>query len=148
MRERCGGICVLNLYAQRSPDPAALQVVLDAALPDPVGPDNDKWLAYLRDGGTEVPVVVAWGAHQLAAAWVPRVLEPLDGLPLACLGRTASGAPKHPLRLHAGNRVHPVCPVLRGHQEAEVIGGAWTSVHGDYGDPDEVAAYLGGAHGL
>jgi hypothetical protein len=122
MRERCGGICVLNLYAQRSHDPAALQTVLDVGL-DPVGPDNDKWLTGLREGGTEVPVVVAWGAHQLAAARVPRVLELLDGLPLACLGRTASGAPKHPLRLHAGTAFIPY-ERLRGHQETEVTGEA------------------------
>jgi len=119
MRERCGGICVLNCFALRSPDPAALQAALDAGL-DPVGPDNDRWLTGLRDGGTEVPVVVAWGAHHLAAAArAPRVLELLEGLPLACLGRTASGAPKHPLRLHAGTALIPY-EKLRGRQETEV----------------------------
>ncbi len=101
-REGCTGICVLNLYALRNARPGVLRVH-----PDPAGPDNDKWLAGLgelakiaracEDEGKVVPAVAAWGAHPLAAARVPRVLELLAGIPLACLGTTKSGAPGHPL---------------------------------------------------
>ena len=100
-REGCGGICVLNLYALRSPDPAALDDAIEIAGIDPVGPDNDKWIAGVAAGVTDmvarVPVVAAWGANKVAAARVPRVLGLLGGLPLVCLGVTASGAPRHPL---------------------------------------------------
>lgn len=100
-REGCGGICVLNLYAMRSPDPGALR---DGASLDPVGPDNDRWIAGLRIEfavRAVVPVTVAWGANPLAAARVPRVMELLAGLPAVCLGTTRSGAPRHPLYVRA-----------------------------------------------
>jgi hypothetical protein len=99
-REGCRGICVLNLYALRSPDPAALRAAI-AAGTDPAGPDNDQWLAGLP-GCTDGPVVAAWGAHPLAACRV-RDLFLLWKLTygrqpeLMCLGTTRSGAPVHPL---------------------------------------------------
>lgn len=104
-REGCGGICVLNLYALRSPDPSALRDAQWRGDLDPVGPDNDKWLAGLGElgaiawacGDPVVPVVLAWGAHPLAAGRVPQVVKLLGGLPLSCLGTTRSGAPRHPL---------------------------------------------------
>jgi hypothetical protein len=93
-REGYGGICVLNLYALRATSPIVL-----GRHPDPAGPDNDRWIAGVAGGVTDmtanVPVVVFWGAHPMAAARVPRVLGLLTGLPLACLGITASGAPRH-----------------------------------------------------
>jgi hypothetical protein len=106
-REGCGGICALNLYALRSASPAALS---EPGV-DPVGPDNDKWLAGLAEGGVEVPVVVAWGGHRLAAARVPAVLALLAGLPLACLGTNADGSPRHPCRLAHDT---PMVPYLGG----------------------------------
>jgi hypothetical protein len=102
-REGCGGICVLNLYAVRSPSPDILRNhgQFKPDLLDPVGPDNDKWLRGLAENGTEVPVVAAWGANLLAAARVPAVLELLGSLPVVCLGITAKGAPRHPLYVRA-----------------------------------------------
>jgi hypothetical protein len=100
-RENCGGICVLNAYALRATDPVELK-----RHPDPVGPENDRWLAGLGelakiachvDGEQAFPVVVAWGANPMAAARVRRVMELLAGIPVVCLGVTRSGAPKHPL---------------------------------------------------
>jgi hypothetical protein len=100
-RENYGGICILNEYALRSPHPSVLRTH-----PDPVGPDNDMWISAVAgnlalsrviDGSEPRPVVVAWGANPMAAARVPRVMELLAGIPVVCLGTTASGAPKHPL---------------------------------------------------
>jgi len=105
-REGCGGICVLNLYALRAADPAALRDAEWRGDLDPVGPDNDKWLA-IDPGSADGPVVAAWGAHPMAAARVPRVLELLRGVPLTCLGVTASGAPRHPLYVRAGAPLIP-----------------------------------------
>ena len=105
-REGCGGICVLNLYALRSPDPAALRDARWRGDPDPVGPENDKWLAGLGElaelalpveGDNLIPLAVAWGAHPLASDRVTRVLELIAPMPVVCLGVTAGGPPKHPL---------------------------------------------------
>ena len=113
-RDGYGGLCVLNLYALRATDPAVLR-----GHPDPVGPGNDAWLAGLtEDMGVSHavyvnplrPVMLAWGAHPLAAARVPAVLELLAGLPLACLGTTKSGAPRHPARLSNDVPVVPWTP--------------------------------------
>jgi len=99
-RERCGGICVLNLYALRSPNPRWLR-----AHPDPVGPDNDKWLAGLAsDAAGGPPVMAAWGAHPLALPRLPRVRELLGGLPMTCLGVTRNGSPAHPLYLRSSTQ--------------------------------------------
>lgn len=100
-REGCGGICVLNLYALRSPDPAAL-----ARHPDPVGPDNDSWLRGLAPDG---PVIAAWGAHAAAGARWPAVTELLAaaGITLSCLGTTADGSPRHPLYVRADAPLSP-----------------------------------------
>ena len=103
-REGCGGICVLNLYAVRSPDPSVLRHHgrFHPDLPDPVGPDNDKWLSILADWALgEVPVVAAWGANPIAVSRATAVMKLLAGVPLACLGVTATGAPRHPLYVRA-----------------------------------------------
>lgn len=90
-REGCRGICVLNLHALVSTDPAGL-----LSHPDPVGPENDQWLASLA-GCADGPVVAAWGAHPFAADRVTAVCRLLTGVNLVCLGITAAGHPKHPL---------------------------------------------------
>ena len=84
---------VVNLFALRSRDPGALRAVAD-----PVGPRNDAHLrAAARGAGT---IVAGWGA---AGRPVPaRALAVLAGplgppCALYALGRTASGAPRHPL---------------------------------------------------
>jgi hypothetical protein len=104
VREGCGGICLLNMYGLRATDPAVLRRhVEDGRLPDPVGPDNDRWLAGLA-AAPDGPVVVAWGEHA-ARPWArdrrAAVLGILTGVPLWCLGVTASGEPRHPCRLDA-----------------------------------------------
>jgi hypothetical protein len=95
-RDGYGGIILLNAYALRATDPVELSLH-----PDPVGPDNDMWIAGvaagIRDGAVRAPFVVAWGANPMAAARVPRVMELLAGIPVVCLGTTRDGSPKHPL---------------------------------------------------
>lgn len=84
-----GAAIVLNLYALRATDPAAL-----ARHPQPCGPDNDSILtAYAR---STWDIVAAWGAH--APLHAGRVLNgPLRDRRLLCLGRTKDGHPRHPL---------------------------------------------------
>lgn len=93
-REGCGGLIVVNLFALRATDPAAL-----ARHPDPVGPDNDQILCAAVGRGT--PVVAAWGAHGALHGRDQAVLQLMAPVRLSCLGRTAHGQPRHPLYLPA-----------------------------------------------
>lgn len=85
------GIIVVNLYALRSTDPRNLWND-----PDPVGPDNDAWLAKVA--GQRGEVVCAWGAHAKPER-VQRVVDLLTDVEarMLCLGTTKDGAPRHPL---------------------------------------------------
>jgi hypothetical protein len=95
----CGRLTVLNLFALRSTYPKALY-----GHPDPVGPDNDGLIAeivgeHLTDTPPG-PVVAAWGAHGALHDRGRAVAGRLRGLGarLVCLGVTAKGQPKHPVR--------------------------------------------------
>lgn len=87
----CAGITVVNLYALRATDPAALR-----GHPDPVGPDCDMHLrALAREYGE---AVCAWGANAMPGRvdQVVRIFREA-GARLWCLGTTKAGAPRHPL---------------------------------------------------
>jgi hypothetical protein len=88
-REGCGGLTVVNLFALRSTDPAAL-----TSHPDPVGPDNDTRIALALDRQPAV-VIAAWGSHPFARSRARQVAAPLARL--RCLGTTKGGDPRHPL---------------------------------------------------
>jgi hypothetical protein len=94
-----GGLVVVNLFALRSTDPAAL-----AAHADPVGAVNDEvTVAELTDPTVRF-VVAAWGAHPFAARRVRDVAALLAAhkVSLRCLGTTQGGHPRHPSRLADG----------------------------------------------
>jgi len=95
---------VVNLFALRTTDPGVLRGAVD-----PVGPDNDRWLACVSRPAGRGPVVAAWGAHRLAAARAARLLGAgvLPRRGLTCLGQTAAGQPRHPLYLPAGRQPRP-----------------------------------------
>ena len=87
-----GGIEVVNIFALRATDPRALRTARD-----PVGPRND---AFMLRAATRSPVVIAWGVHGALRgreATALRLLGPRTRL--LALGRTRSGAPRHPLYL-------------------------------------------------
>lgn len=86
------GLRVVNLFALRSTDPAALQ-----RHPDPIGPKNDATLELLARASRELGgrVICAWGAHPMATERA-RIVRRLIG-PAVCLGTTKAGAPRHPL---------------------------------------------------
>lgn len=95
----CGALTVVNLYAWRARDPRELKAVTD-----PVGPDNDAWIARAAGRDGSGPVVAAWGAHTDPGR-VRRVLGLLAGRRVLCLGVTVSGQPRHPLYVEAGTRL-------------------------------------------
>jgi hypothetical protein len=99
------GAVVVNLFAWRATDPAEL---LRAPRSEVSGPDNASVLERLMaEAGL---VVCAWGGHR-AATKLPhplvRALAVASHKELWCLGKTASGAPRHPLYLKADTELVP-----------------------------------------
>lgn len=106
-----GALEVVNLFALRSSDPAALLTA-----DDPVGPDNDRALdrAAFADR-----LVYGWGAWLTNLPRRDRARLPamdyamedrllwFNSTPPLCLGRTRAGAPRHPLYLPHHTRFEP-----------------------------------------
>jgi len=87
-----GGVEVVNIFALRATDPRALR-----SARDPVGPRND---AFMLRAAARSPVVIAWGIHGALrdrGSTALRLFGPRARL--LALGRTRSGAPRHPLYL-------------------------------------------------
>lgn len=96
-----GSITVVNVYALRSTDPAAL-----AQASDPFGPENDWHLRDVILGSSGA--VAAWGAHPGATeafrAFLRRTSEVNAAGGLVTLGMTKSGHPRHPLYVKGDTR--------------------------------------------
>ncbi|MHB1665910.1 DUF1643 domain-containing protein [Thiomonas sp.] len=93
-------MCMTNLFAYRATLPADMRQA-----PDPIGPDNDRYL--LEFARRAELVVAAWGAHGGHLDRETRVRHLLRDTALHCLGRTKTGHPKHPLYLRADLRPIP-----------------------------------------
>ena len=92
---------VVNLFALRSTDPRGL-----ALYPEPVGPDNDRWI--IRRASESDIVVCAWGTHGRLHGRGDQVVSLLSGVAdLWCLGQTKDGYPKHPLYLSSRTQAQP-----------------------------------------
>ena len=94
-----GGFEVVNLFALRSTNPAALM-----AAERPIGPLNDLYIVGAINRCDLV--VCAWGAHKFVLQSM-RGVEVMDlvksmSLVPQCFGTTKAGAPKHPLYLKTG----------------------------------------------
>jgi hypothetical protein len=99
-----GGIVVVNLFALRATDPAALKTH-----PDPVGAGNDEFIMEACSGARTV--VAAWGAHGTLrgrAGEVGRML--IAEMDLRCLGVTSGGQPRHPLYIRGDAPLVPFEP--------------------------------------
>jgi hypothetical protein len=83
---------VVNIFALRSTDPKLLY-----RMPDPVGPDNDKWIMELTRAAN--CVVAAWGTHGSHMGRATEVLKMLKGATINvwALGLTKDLHPRHPL---------------------------------------------------
>lgn len=97
-----GELEVVNLFALRATDPAALRRHVD-----PVGPENDAHI--LEAAKRSAAVCCAWGAHPFAESRVQKVMPILCGIGVEpqCLRITRSGYPQHPLYLHSSCRLQP-----------------------------------------
>ena len=86
-----GALCMLNLFAYRTPNPKELK-----AHSDPVGAENDRWLVQVAADASII--IAAWGAHGNHLDRDRTVMSLLRGR-LSCLAKTKAGHPKHPLYL-------------------------------------------------
>lgn len=93
----CGELVVVNLFAYRATDPAALKTAAD-----PVGPGNDDHI--VRAARAAGRVVAAWGVHGTYKGRDAAVAALLaaHSVPLLCLGTTRDGRPRHPLYVRGG----------------------------------------------
>lgn len=94
---RCYGfnaLEVVNLFAFRATNPRHM-----LAAPDPVGPDNDRYI--LKAAKMSRQIVCAWGPNASKTARTPQVVKALvkRGVRLKCLHVTKDGSPGHPLML-------------------------------------------------
>jgi hypothetical protein len=104
----CGGVSVYNLFSLRTPYPEELWRSTDRV--------RLEALAELLHGLATinyVDVVAAWGAAPKATERAERVKQALSesGVTTMCLGRTKSGAPRHPLYIRRGT---PLVPLHNG----------------------------------
>ena len=91
-REQCGELTVVNLFGLRATDPKEL---LTAS--DPVGKEND---AHVCQALKQADLIICgWGANPLAKKRADKFLASNSNAELWCLGKSQSGAPKHPLYL-------------------------------------------------
>jgi hypothetical protein len=110
----CQGLSVLNLYALRATDPAELW-----RASDPVGPDNDAYLADHFSSAQTWPLVAAWGSAANPER-VAQVLALSGTAELQALGVTKTGQPRHPLYLRADCALSPWPPATNVSIEDQV----------------------------
>ena len=98
------GFTVVNLYALRSTDPAALR-----SHPHPIGSDNDAMI--MRAVNAAACVVLAWGANaeQARAECVMGMLRERPNV--YHLGLTKAGQPRHPLYVKGSQKPMELWPV-------------------------------------
>ena len=90
LREGCGSLEIVNLFALRSAQPALLKTVHD-----PIGPENDRTIVEAARRANRI--VLGWGTHGSCLGRDKAVLHLLAPYPLSCLAHTRAGQPKHPL---------------------------------------------------
>jgi hypothetical protein len=106
----CGGIEMVNLFAFRATDPAAM-----LAAADPVGPENDR---HIRSAAEHCwPVVAAWGVSGTFRGRDEEVRKILRrvGVAVGALKVTKEGHPGHPLYIRRGT---PIVSYLPGEEVA------------------------------
>ncbi|MGI5507463.1 DUF1643 domain-containing protein [Lentzea sp. CA-135723] len=107
-RENAGGMVVVNLFALRSTNPAAL-----AGHPNPVGCSNNHVISSAVQG--VAAVIAGWGRHGHLNGRDREVMQLLSrrGVELLCLGLNRDGSPAHPLYLRADQPLTPYPPSAR-----------------------------------
>jgi hypothetical protein len=100
------GVWLENLYDLRSTDPKALY-----GNPNRSSPDNRyahaKMIAYAIENG--IGIVCAWGSNKAVGMVGDEFVARCNaaGVTTLCLGKTYSGAPRHPLYVPGNQRIEP-----------------------------------------
>lgn len=100
--QRFGSIEVVNLFAYRSTDPNDMAAAKARGV-DIVGPENDRYIT--EAAGRASLVVAAWGADKLAPLRSVNIRKLVTPHTLMALGKSKSGAPKHPLYLASNSEL-------------------------------------------
>jgi len=95
-----GAFCVCNIFAYRATDPKIMRTQTD-----PIGPENDTAISDAALWANDI--VCAWGTHGAHKNRGPEVEQILRAQPkpLAHLGLSIAGHPKHPL--YIGYKTQP-----------------------------------------
>lgn len=100
----CGGIDIVNIFALRSTDPAALYKARD-----PIGEHNDE---AIKEAVARCRItMVAWSNHgklDARGCRVAKMIAPLSNT-IWCFGLTGSNYPKHPLYLKSDSKPQALC---------------------------------------
>jgi hypothetical protein len=99
-RERAGGIVVVNRVPYRATDPKALW---EAAAELDVWHVHRNTTAWALARAVASRQIMAWGASR----FLDGAAFPAGATTGYCLGKTKSGAPRHPLRLRADTPLVP-----------------------------------------
>lgn len=100
--QRFGSLEVVNLFAFRATDPKDMETAKSNGV-DIVGPENDRHIVEAASRASLV--VAAWGADKLAplrSVLIRKLVAPHE---LYALGKSKSGAPKHPLYLPSNSEL-------------------------------------------
>ena len=95
-----GGIIMTNIFAFRATEPKDMKKA-----EDPIGPDNDRYLANMLSSGVATTVVAMWGNHGVYKGREERVRQLLNEMEfkgyisVKCFEISKQGQPKHPLFL-------------------------------------------------
>lgn len=106
-RAGCGGLRLLNVFALRSTDPRVLKEAV-AHGRSPIGPDNDALIRSALEEHRDGRLLLAWGGDASLLGRGRAIADlalRIHGRP-ECLGVTADGEPRHPLRIP--NAMEPV----------------------------------------
>jgi len=95
-----GSLCIVNLFALRSKNPALLRLSRD-----PVGPENDVWIDRAMKGAGVV--IAAWGNVGATSGRATPLLQ-RHRRRFCYLRLTKQGAPGHPLYVPAATRPTPL----------------------------------------
>lgn len=97
-----GGVEIVNIFAYRSTDPAALREICD-----PIGPRNDYHIKAARRRSARC--IAAWGNHGMYLDRGARILRTLIRLgEVECLCETKTGQPGHPLYISSSTMPRPI----------------------------------------
>lgn len=112
----CGRFYIVNLFALRARSPAELW-----KSPDPIGPDNDRWIKEICDRHPKL-IIAGWGAHGRKTDRYIRVSQILAAHKLFAIRQLADGHPEHPLMLPYNAKLVqiPVNPLLKENRNATI----------------------------